>query len=134
MRPEERTLITRYRTGPGGGSFRFLRCPPGRLIIRHRMRTERRQRFPGNRRRKESGETSIARCRSLILNSFASDFELAVFQPRRRLRRNDTGDSPRFSEKSVTAGVARATPRACGETRVSSRREIRELRELSASK
>ncbi|KYN26710.1 hypothetical protein ALC57_03936, partial [Trachymyrmex cornetzi] len=34
-------------------------------------------------------------------------------------------DTPLFSKKSVTAGVTRATPRACQETRVSLRREIR---------
>ncbi|KYM86186.1 hypothetical protein ALC53_04153 [Atta colombica] len=34
-------------------------------------------------------------------------------------------DTLLFSKKSVTAGVTRATPRACQETRVSLRREIR---------
>lgn len=136
MRQEERTLITRYRSerrgkpDPGGGSFRFLRCPPvGWLSDTVWERNDGNDSPAIGSAEKGIGRrsTAIARCRSLILNSFTSDFELAVFQPRRRLRRNDMGDSPLFWKKSVTAGVTRATPRACEETRVISRRECCEM-------
>lgn len=115
MRQEERTLITRYRSGrrgkpdPDGGSFRFLRCPPvGWLSDTVWERSDGSDSPAIGSAEKGIGRrsTAIAWCRSLILNSFASDFELAVFQPRRRLRRNDMGDSPLFWKKSVTAGVA----------------------------
>lgn len=62
MRQEERTLITRYRTGrrgepdPGGGSFRFLRCPPADYPTQYENGTMEAIPRQSVRRRKESGD------------------------------------------------------------------------------
>lgn len=74
MRQEERTLITRYRTGwrgkpdPGGSSFRFLRCPPVGWLSDTIW-----ERNDGNDSpvwwRKKSGDTSDSNCSVPLVNS-----------------------------------------------------------------
>lgn len=133
MRQEERTLITRYRNGPEGWTGPWWRLlpisplSPGRLIIQHSMRTERSESPAIGSVEKGIGRrsTAIARCRSLIPNGFASDFELAVFRPRLKITAEITRAIPLFFSKKVGNCGYRSdnAPRACKETRVSSRRE-----------